>query len=207
MKPGMRKAPQQDRSRMLVTSVKEACRRILFGEVDAPFNTTSLANLSGVAVGSLYQYFDGIEAVVASVYDDLAYAQVSSQRDFAVNQLAEMPLRQGLSYIIAASTSFHRQMLELNPDFHRQYHECFNLNECFNRMSEADQGTVWVVATLIKRELSGLDGLDIPLTASLIIEAIRTTINTVVRQSPAALFDSTFEQRLLNMSLGLLDPS
>jgi len=40
--------------------------------------------------------------------------------------------------------------------------------------------------------------------ASLVIEVIRTTINVVIRESPEALFDILFEQRLLAMCLGLL---
>jgi AcrR family transcriptional regulator len=207
MKPVMRKKPKQERSQQLVNAVKEACRRILFGEVSAPLSTTELANLSGVSVGSLYQYFPNVEAVVASVYQDLAFEHTRRQHYYAVNELSEMPLKEGLGYIVSTSVSFHRQMLELNPGFHRQYHECSDLNECFNLMAEDGRDTNWILTRLIERDISSNVGSDIQLMASLVIGVIRTTINAVIKESPDTLFDTTFESRLLAMCLGLLNPA
>lgn len=204
IKPAMRKVPKQGRSRMLVDSVKETCRRILCHELDAPLTTTEVARLSGIAVGSLYQYFPDIESVVASVYDDMAFESVTGQHEFAVNQLAEMPLQDGLGHIIEAAVHFHCKMLELNPDFHRQYHACFDLNECFNRLAD-ERDTTWIVSQLIASEQPHLTEAETTLVAALMIEVMVTSINTVIQKCPERLSDPGFHKRLLNMSLGLLD--
>jgi AcrR family transcriptional regulator len=205
VKPVMRKMPKQERAQSLVAAVKQTCRKILLAEIDVPLTTTALANLSGVSVGSLYQYFPNVEAVVASVYEDLALEQTRSQHDYAVHELSELPVEEGLSYIISAIVSFHQRMLVLNPDFHRKYHEYADLNECFNLMAEDGRDTNWIVTTLIQR--SGYPGSkpDIQLLASLVIEVIRTAINVVIRKSPDTVFDASFEPRMLAMCLGLLD--
>ena len=204
VKPVMRKMPKQKRAQSLVAAVKQTCRKILLAEIDVPLTTTTLANLSGVSVGSLYQYFPNVEAVVASVYEDLALEQTRSQHDYAVHELSALSLEDGIGRIVAAMVSFHRQMLELNPEFHRQYHEYADLNEGFNLMAEDGHDTNWILTTLIRN--SGYPGAEpeIQLMASLVIEVIRTTINVVIRESPEALFDILFEQRLLAMCLGLL---
>jgi AcrR family transcriptional regulator len=207
MQAVMRKKPRQERAQSLVSAVKESCRQILFGEMEGPLSTTELANRAGVSVGSLYQYFPNIEAVVASVYEDLALEQTRSQRDYAVYELSEMPLEQGLNYIVSSSVNFHRQMLELNPVFHRKYHEYSDLNECFNRMADDGRSTIWILTRLIEKGDSSIAEQDIHLMASLVIELIGTAINAAIKESPVTLFDPVFESRLLTMCLGLLNPA
>lgn len=53
----MRKAPKQARSRATVDVILEAGARILSEEGWAGFTTNKVAELAGVSIGSLYQYF------------------------------------------------------------------------------------------------------------------------------------------------------
>lgn len=203
-KPAMRKVPRQGRSKMLVSAVKETCRKILCHELEAPLTTTDVARLSGVSVGSLYQYFPDIESVVAAVYDDILFESVTSQHHFAVTDLSEMPLQEGLSYIISLTLRFHCQMLELNSTFHRQYHACFDLNECFNRLVEDERDTTWIVSQLIANQQPQLVPSEARLIAAMMIEAMVSTINVAIHCAPEKLADELFQHRLLYMCIGLL---
>lgn len=53
----MRKEPRQARSRAMVEAVVEAGTRILGKEGWTALNTNKIADVAGVSVGSLYQYF------------------------------------------------------------------------------------------------------------------------------------------------------
>lgn len=53
----MRKEPRQARSRATVGTIIEAGARILSDEGWAAFTTNRIAELAGVSIGSLYQYF------------------------------------------------------------------------------------------------------------------------------------------------------
>lgn len=53
----MRKEPQQARSRATVETIVQAGARILSDEGWAGFTTNRIAELAGVSIGSLYQYF------------------------------------------------------------------------------------------------------------------------------------------------------
>jgi AcrR family transcriptional regulator len=53
----MRKAPRQARSRATVETILQAGARILSDEGWAGFTTNKVAELAGVSIGSLYQYF------------------------------------------------------------------------------------------------------------------------------------------------------
>ncbi|MBO6903303.1 MAG: TetR/AcrR family transcriptional regulator [Rhizobiaceae bacterium] len=60
-----RKTPLQGRSRATCDAILEAAARILESEGRQAFTTNHVAELAGVSVGSLYQYFPGKEAIVA----------------------------------------------------------------------------------------------------------------------------------------------
>ena len=68
----MRRVPQQQRSRDLVTSVVDAAERLLVEDDPAhpaALSTTRIAGEAGIAVGSLYQYFPDTAAILAAVAD------------------------------------------------------------------------------------------------------------------------------------------
>ena len=62
-----RKAASQERSRATVDALVEATARILVKEGFDKASTNRIAEVAGVSVGSLYQYFPGKEALVAAV--------------------------------------------------------------------------------------------------------------------------------------------
>lgn len=62
-----RKTPRQRRSAELVEAIYEAAARILEREGLSALNTNRVAEVAGVSVGSLYQYFPSKEAIVAGL--------------------------------------------------------------------------------------------------------------------------------------------
>src|SRR5215469_766668 len=62
-----RKHASQERSRATVDALIEATARILVREGFDRASTNRIAEVAGVSVGSLYQYFPGKEALVAAV--------------------------------------------------------------------------------------------------------------------------------------------
>ena len=64
-----RKYASQDRSRATVDALVEATARILIREGFDKASTNRIAEVAGVSVGSLYQYFPSKEALVAALID------------------------------------------------------------------------------------------------------------------------------------------
>ncbi len=67
----MLKIPVQKRSRETVASIVESCSRLLVQDPYHAITTDKIAELAGVSIGSLYQFFANKEAIVAAVIDDL----------------------------------------------------------------------------------------------------------------------------------------
>jgi AcrR family transcriptional regulator len=67
-----RKTPLQERSRNTVEVIVEAAARILFREGADALSTNRIAEVAGVSVGSLYQYFPNREAIVTALIERLS---------------------------------------------------------------------------------------------------------------------------------------
>src|SRR5260370_3189 len=64
-----RKLASQERSRSTVDALLEATARILVKEGYDQASTNRIAEVAGVSIGSLYQYFPSKEALIAAVID------------------------------------------------------------------------------------------------------------------------------------------
>jgi len=64
-----RKQPRQARSRALVEAVLDATERVLAQAGSLRASTTRIAEVAGVSVGSLYQYFPSRQALLAAVIE------------------------------------------------------------------------------------------------------------------------------------------
>jgi AcrR family transcriptional regulator len=79
-----RKTPKQDRSKQMREDILTATVRVLQKEGPLRFTTWRVAEVAGVSVGSLYQYFPNKESLVFAVHErmvELAWTQVQSILD------------------------------------------------------------------------------------------------------------------------------
>lgn len=63
----MRKAPRQERSRVTIESILDAAAHILGERGWEGFTTNNVAEIAGVSIGSLYQYFPNKQSLVEAV--------------------------------------------------------------------------------------------------------------------------------------------
>jgi AcrR family transcriptional regulator len=81
-----RKTPKQGRSKTLVDAVLTAAARILSSTGFDKSNTNRIAELAGVSIGSLYQYFPNKDALVGALLDH----QVDAHVKIVETKLAEI---------------------------------------------------------------------------------------------------------------------
>lgn len=117
--PVMRKEPRQARSRATVEIVIQAGARILSDEGWAGFTTNKVADLAGVSIGSLYQYFPDklslVDAIRRRHLDDcLAVMQKAQVKGLSPVQFVAGLVRD----MIAAHSTYpglHRVLLDEAP--------------------------------------------------------------------------------------------
>jgi len=105
----LRKAPRQERSRALTQAILEATICVLERDGADQLNTARVAEVAGVSVGSLYQYFPNKQSLVAVV---LAHylEELSNQIVEQAQRHHQQPHDVGLRAVIAAFVRSKRDL-------------------------------------------------------------------------------------------------
>lgn len=118
----MRKKPQQARSRQMVDALVDATARVIAQRGLDGTTTPAIAEAAGVSVGSLYQYFDGKDALITALLDKLV-GDLTRLLDQQAEASAALPLRDMVRAAIALTMAFMRSneglYLELARNWHR----------------------------------------------------------------------------------------
>ncbi len=193
-----RKRPKQSRSRVLYDSLVEATKRLLASEGVAAVTTARVAELAGVSIGSLYQYFPSREALIAAVIDHRLEADLQElmpmleglravELDEAIRGLIEVVVR-----YYRDETSLYREMVAAMPEVDREMH--------VRRVLEGFDKVIVVVLDPHRRQL----GEDVERCAWI----MRTTLIRCVREAaashPDAFADGFLTDRLEAMCRALL---
>lgn len=109
-----RKHASQQRSRATVDALVEATARILVREGFDKASTNRIAEVAGVSVGSLYQYYPGKEALVVAVIERHNQDIMQVVRG-ALAEVAAQPIEKGVRRLVAAAVEAHR----IDPKLHR----------------------------------------------------------------------------------------
>ena len=94
-----RKTPSQARSAFTVQAILDAAARVLAQHSLDGFNTNRVAEVAGVSVGSLYQYFPNKDALTAAL---IAFEQdrLAQAVEAGVQAGRAQPLRKALSQVV-----------------------------------------------------------------------------------------------------------
>lgn len=115
----MRKEPRQARSRATTDAVLDAAAHILGERGWAGLTTNAVAELAGVSIGSLYQYFPNklalIEAVRRRHFDDVLAVLRAAADEKTSRQRRIVALVDGMITIHSRYPAAHRVLLEESP--------------------------------------------------------------------------------------------
>ena len=106
-KTELRKQPRQSRSRALVDAIIEATQRLMASEGVAAITTARVAELAGVSIGSLYQYFPAREALIAAVVDRKIALDIAETRPL-IEALVQVELDEAIRGLVELVVRFYR---------------------------------------------------------------------------------------------------
>lgn len=119
-----RRQPQQARSRLLVASIREACRRILGDGSADTLTAQRIADVAGVTIGSFYQYYPNKEAVLLDVLLEDAPEeadQLASDTRY-LGALRWQSLEATLRELVVVTCQRHQRLLQRHGEVYRGYH-------------------------------------------------------------------------------------
>ncbi|OZY40510.1 TetR family transcriptional regulator [Pseudomonas fragi] len=203
--PSLRKRPVQSGSRALVDAVEQACLQILDEAGEAALTVARIAELSGVAVGSIYQYFPSKDAIVALLYERVLDEE-SEQLLRVRERLVGMPLKAALEQILANIIRVETRLFRLNKVFHLRYHSALHLGMWrgpYTTTGEFIEATWLPLLQMYEQEITTQHPA---LAAYLLGQGLRSVFRSVLEDMPEQLESRALLDSLVAMAIGCLRP-
>jgi AcrR family transcriptional regulator len=178
-----RKQPRQARSRALVEAILDATERVLAHEGCEHATTTRVAEIAGVSVGSLYQYFPSREALLAAVIE----RRVERDERELASRMAALGDDASLAAVIRAGACYLVEVYRREPELYRtMVDEMDRVAREARVQAMIDDAIARTVAMLTPhREALGHD--DLELAAYTIVTAQVAVVRDAVHRRPELL--------------------
>jgi AcrR family transcriptional regulator len=203
--PRARKRPKQSRSLFTVHAIQQACLKILDEEGADKLTTQRIADVAGVNIASLYQYFPSKEAILADVYDKAIseLAEQTSNRFQELNALSNQSLSNTLATIIDLECEQLLALLKLDPNFFREYQHSFDIHRRVDELTQSQNNPswqAWLEPWLVSHHCKGSPRF----RGHLIEQTLQGNLRYALLEQPALLADLDFRQELLQLLLAYL---
>ena len=170
-----RKEASQERSRATVDALIDATARILVREGFDKASTNRIAEVAGVSVGSLYQYFPSKEALVAAVIERHQQEIMQLVRS-ELAEVANQPIEQGVRTLVAVAIKSHR----LDPKLHRVLAEQIPRVGKLEKVETFNRGNYTLFKTYLQSHRKELRTDDLELAAFVCVTSIEALTHTAV---------------------------
>jgi len=179
-----RKTASQERSRSTVDALLEATTRILIKEGYDRASTNRIAEVAGVSIGSLYQYFPSKEALVAAVVDRHTQ-ELSEVTRNALVKVAARPIEVAAREFVSVAIDAHR----VNPKLHGVLAEQIpRVGRLENIEANVRDGYA-LVRGYLEAHRDEIDVADLDLAAFVVVTVVEALTHAAVLRRPDILAD------------------
>lgn len=188
----MRKTPTQARSKATINAILIAATRVLLDIGYDKSSTNKIAEVAGISIGSLYEYFPGKEAIFAEIRrreDQRLFDRVMAQaRPENIRSLLKLHISTYLDFV-RENLALHAALINDVPQFAigegqlPLYRDYMPWAETFLELHKGELRSDFEIAQLTE----------------FVTRVSRATIENYVLLAPEQLNDSTVELMLINL--------
>ncbi len=182
----LKKQPKQARSQEMVEILLQATTRILRREGRKHLTTNRVAEVAGVSVGSLYQYFPNKESLLDALRERYN-AQFLERTIHTFGALGPLPLRESLRAFVRFGIDIHRE----DPQLH-------------NELSPESPETNHLLALEMVRV--GLEAHrdeirrpDLEIASYVVVEVMESLVHNTALRAPERLDDPRFFEEVCDL--------
>lgn len=183
-----RKKASQARSRATVDALVEATSRILMREGFDKASTNRIAQIAGVSIGSLYQYFPGKEALVAAVIERHNREIMRTVRGELAKVLEE-PLAVAVRKLVEAAVKAHR----VDPRLHRVLSEQVPRVGPLEKLETFNSENHALFKSYLKKHKGEIRVRDLDLAAFVCVTSIEALTHNAVLHHSKAMRDEAMD--------------
>jgi AcrR family transcriptional regulator len=174
-----RKIATQQRSRSTVDALLDATARILVREGFDKASTNRIAEVAGVSVGSLYQYFPGKEALVVAVAERHRQ-EIMQTVQGELAQVRALPLKSGVRQLVTVAIKAHG----VDPRLHHVLAEQIPRAGKLEKLPTFDSDNFVLFKAYLEQHRKQIRVVDLDLAAFICVTAIEAlTHNAVLHHS------------------------
>ena len=175
--------------RPAVDALVEATARILVKEGFDKASTNRIAEVAGVSVGSLYQYFPGKEALVAAVIERHQQQIMQTVRSELAEVLAE-PVEKAMRMLVAIAVKAHR----VDPKLHRVLAEQIPRVGKLEKLDLFNRENYALFRTYLERHRDEIRVDDLELASFVCVTSIEALTHNAVLHYSKMLSDEAMER-------------
>lgn len=194
----LRRSPTQSRAAATLKAIREATLRILKEEGHARLTTNRIAEVAGISIGSLYQYYADKHAIAADICNELLMSELDEIKrlDRQTIALAKDSLDSTLAFFVEEHVARHRRLYQQLQDFYLEIHWKYDF-ESYSRKKYPEKPTTtdWLPSAL-KRHQRTLRIADYGLAAQMVVHALEGTIHATLDRNPELIMTQAFIDEL-----------
>jgi AcrR family transcriptional regulator len=187
-----RKLPKQERSQATVEAILTATTHILTEGGYDQLTTNRVAELAGVSIGSLYQYFPNKEALIFALAEHHAN-EMKQLAQYHLSGLEDSSIIDALRQILKAVLASHA----VNPRLHRVLNEQMPRSEMMRQLDDVSMETMLTSFLVERRDQLQTENLD--LTVFIVGRTIKALLYGVIIDRPELLNSEELEQEIMKM--------
>ncbi len=198
-----RKRPRQVRSQATVDAIIEACLQLLEEGDPDRLTTNSISERSGVAKGSLYQYFPDKDAIVAAAFNRVVSREIEAHRASVVDW-EELSLEDSIVFLIDRTLEIDHRLVKLHRTFYQTYHRSFDIGAEWQERTAGADLIVGAVRDRLAANRARLRTQNLDTAAFMLTRGLRGLVSKVIEERPEHLASNKLRDELVSLFQGYL---
>lgn len=205
--PQPRKTPKQSRSQHMVSSILDACLRILTEYGEEALTLPLLEHISGAGKGSIYQYFPNLDAIVAELYQRECRAAIEDHtfRSFFLDDRSEETLESLLEKMINYSVALHDRLKSLHLSFHSRYSAYFDIGKIYGQKYGLLKFVDDHFVPLALKAHPNVTKDNAREAITFLLQGMQSQFFNALEFYPDKIYEPDFQKYLINMGLWILN--
>jgi AcrR family transcriptional regulator len=198
--PPLRKQPRQSRSKALVESLIETCTKILLEQGPDQVTVATVAEESGIAPASIYDYFPTIEALIAQTLNQKLEDQLHRMRQSTIGLDKSTPLEEIIRIIVAESLTGRNELYTLSPELYLKYVDHYEYNTNEDRRNDQ---AINIIREILKHFEDQVKTSDLDYAIFLFVRTLQLTSRAILLEKGKRITSSQTVDLLTRMSVPL----
>jgi len=194
-----RKVPVQARSKEMVDTILAGAARILTNEGFAAFTTNRVAEVAGVSVGSLYQYFPNKNAIIV----ELSHRHVSRLQS-SISMTIEVGKSVPLDVLVRQIIRNHIAIHLVEPELHRVLSDEVPKHGILDWQGELVDEISSQILSLLSSRKESESVVDLELLVFVLIYTVESVVHHALLKRPDDIDSGAVEEMLVIMAMSTL---